>query len=89
MTIINAFQLMMSYVRARQVLSEMVSIDAKSIQSEKHSKIAYSREQMKAVHSVSAHKSIIAADLVEVRRHSVGLHHVPDHCWGPPQEQQG
>ena len=30
MTIINAFQLMMSYVRARQVLSEMVSIDAKA-----------------------------------------------------------
>jgi len=52
-------------------------------------KIAYRRGQMKAMHVVSTHKTSIAADLIEVRRHSVGLHHVPDHCWGPPQEQQG
>ena len=54
-----------------------------------YDKIAYSREQIKAMHFVSTHKTSIAADLGEVRRHSVGLHHVPDHCWGPPQEQQG
>ena len=34
----------------------MASIDAEGPQSEKHSKIAYIREQMKAVHSVSTHK---------------------------------